>query len=1165
MRNRGSLDVSFDSIGSASVSPTVSSTRSTIDTSDLTSCNTSRQVPPSPTKDEMGQLRRKVKSYEKREAQLMNDIAYIQQKLDASKKNTDLWKQAVDGDIRPGTHYRKEIVLLKQELDKKEDDIRDREITIENLMAGNHPSHSLFFEHSQQTSVCSSILDESGDDPQAREMERLLSENAAFAHKLRMQEEENNRLRGIMADREKEQIAMKQKIAIYEKNTSRAAAFNPFHIADGQIAIKCDGESGCTTPDRSESARTTKRVMELHNELNKMTKDRNSVRHELEECKSEAMQLRRQLDDAKLNKKNELVSKLNEVKMALYNSPKEVSFASTTTNSQRERNLSDQHSEITELRKALDDSLVELEMAAEVTTEQRQIIQDLKSASKAKEADYLKLQQTLQVETESLEITKSYLRKKDSEIEQLALVVKKLETAENDITLKDKEIKGLKQTMTFWKDRYADLQKEMAEKEIEIDRLKISALEYRDNLDEESKDDGSRLFRGLKEENELLGLKTRHQTIQLQKADKLLFEKELEKSKLKTLLREMQSQLDNVNLGAIKAHALREHSIEFMNSLSSEDEERKVDDSVLILQNRVETLTSQTKDQQYEMDILVKNFAQLGVSHRELEEKSKSFENDVKFYTDEILQLYNELERTGCEMEPLNHYVKLLLVRQSSDDSTLTSQTAAMDKLESARIELVDEMTLIVEERKEFNKEIRNLHQDLEQKDDELAKLLSVDGPSETDLLGAEREEKEEMTRQRNIIFLKLKATREDLKEMQERKAYLEKTIMSQASTLHSLSNEVEEKDLKLANLGKGVAINNTLIAENAGLRENNARHLEKVNILLLEIEELKQELSSFEGTNEDLSTLKMQLQGAQTAGNNLVNTYEGRIADLTTHKNATIERLRKDLNATETQSSAKIAHLTDELNKLRGANNEIMLRSFKSKDDRIQALEQTLHVQEETVDNLRSELRQAQQKIQNPTEQRRKEMEELEQELMESKYTALNKDRECTLLKDKLEECKIEHEKETESLEQEIDRLILVNESLLNTNEKDQDETDMMLAAKQRLQQLKAVNIELKEDNDQLGARLEQALTKIRYIEAANKNVTKMETECAALKKKVADLEGVLEKIESATKRNSKLKVIKTVYDKQGKAIKSENVKETKATKSKTRGWGKKKSSGEF
>ena len=1093
----------------------------------------------------------------------MNDIAYIQQKLDASKKNSDLWKHAVDGDIRPGTHYRREIILLKQELDKKEDDIRDREITIENLMAGNHPSHSLFFEHSQQTSVCSSILDESGDDPQAREMERLLSENAAFAHKLRMQEEETNRLRGIMADREKEQIAMKQKIAIYEKNASRSAAFNPFHIADGQISIKCDGESGCNTPDRSESARTTKRVMELHNELNKMTKERNSVRHELEECKSEAMQLRRQLDDAKLNKKNELVSKLNEVKMALHNSgPKEVSFASTITNSERERNLSDQHGEITELRKALDDSLVELEMAAEVTTEQRRIIQELKSASKAKEADYLKLQQTLQVETESLEITKSYLRKKDSEIEQLALVIKKLETAENSNALKDNEIKGLKQTMTFWKDRYADLQKEMAEKEIQIDRLKISALEYRDNLDEESKDDGSRLFRGLKEENELLVLKTRHQTIQLQKADKLLFEKELEKSKLKTLLREMQSQLDNDNVGAIKAHALREQSLEFMDSLSSEGDERKVDDSVLVLQNRVETLTSRTKDQQYEMDILVKNFAQLGVSHRELEEKSKSFEDDVKFYIDEILQFYNELERTGCEMEPLNHYVKLLLVRQSSDDSTLTSQSAAVDKLESARIELVDEMTLIVEERKEFNKEIRNLQQDLEQKDNDLEKLLSVDGPSETDLLDAEREEKEEMTRQRNIIFLKLKATREDLKEMQERKAYLEKTITSQASTLHSLSNEVEEKDVKLANLGKGVAINNTLIAENAGLRENNARHMEKVNILLLEIEELKQELSSFEGTNEDLGTLKMQLQGAQTAGNNLVKTYEGRIADLTTHKNATIDALRKDLNASEIQSKAKVAHLTDELNKSRGANNEIMLRSFKSKDDRIHALEQTLHVQEETVDNLRSELRQAQQKLQNPSEQRRKEMQELEQELMESKYTALNKDRQCTLLKDKLEECKIEHEKETESLEQEIDRLILVNESLLNTNEKDEDETDMMLAAKQLLQQLKAVNIELKKDNDQLGTRLEHALTKIRYIEAANKNVARMETECAALKKKVADLEGVLEKIESATKRNSKLKVVKTVYNKQGKAIKGEKANTTKIT---GRGWGKKKSSGEF
>jgi len=896
--------------------------------------------------------------------------------------------------------------------------------------------------------------------------------------------------------------------------------------------------------------------MELHNELNKMIKERNSYKHELEVCQGEAMLLRKQLGDAKSNSRNELVSKLNEVKIALYNSgPKEVSFASTITSSEKEMSLSSQNSEITELRKALDDSLAELEMAAEVTMEQKQTIQDLKSASKAKEADYLKLQQSLQVETESLEITKSYLRKKDSEIEQLEQTVEKLESSEKAVMFKDNEINDLKKTMTFWKDRYADLQKEMVEKEIEIDRLKISALEVRDNVDEESKDDGSRLFRGLKEENELLMLKTRHQTIQLQKADKILFEKELEKSKLKTLLREMQSQLDSSNVGARQANynALRDRNLEFIDSLSSDSGEKKDDDTVQLLQNRIETLTTQTNDQRFEMDILVKNYAQLGLSHRELEEKSKSFESVAKFYTDEILNLYNDLEQNKCEMEPLNIYIEILLNQKFS--------SVALDKLYSARFELVDRLKNITQERNEFNKEIRSLQQDIEQQGNELAKFLSAEtGPSETDLLlDAERSEKEEITRQRNIIFLKLKATREDLKETQEKKARLEKTVMSQSSTLQSLSHEVEEKDAKMARLGKGVAINNTLMSENADLREKNASHAEKVNILYLEIAELKQELSFYSRTNASFSTLKMQLEGAKTAGNNLVQTYEGRIADLTTNKDATINALRKELNTSESQSADKIAHLKDELSKLREANEEMDSRLLKMKDERISALEQTLHVQEETVETLRSDLRRAQVKIENPSEQRRKEVEKLEQELMESKYIALSKDRECLLLKNKLDEFKIEHQKETEYLEKEIERLNN-DESSLSDSENDQEEqANMMIAAKQRLEQLKVMNTELKEDNEKLGSHLEQALGKMKSIEdGAKKDAFEMETECATLKKKIADLEGVLDKIGSATKRKSKLMVVKTIY-KEGKATKDE-----KATKTKVRGWGK-KSSGEF
>ena len=1200
-KNRGSPDVSFESTGTESVSPTINSTKLTVDTSSLTSSDMHlRRLPRSPSKGELGDLHHRIKSQEKREEQLLNDIAYIQNELEFSKKNTNRWKQALHDDVRPGSHYRKEIVMLKQELDKKDDDIQDREITIENLMAGNHPSHSFLVEHSQQTSVCSSLLDEAVELPQAREMERLLSENSEFAHKLRKQEEENNRLRKLLAERERDHIEIKEKIAGPPKNKSRSVPFNPFQITDGQLSIKCDLESASDSSDRSDSMRTTKRVTELKNELNKVTKERNSFRHELEQYQSEAKRLRRQLNDAKLHStttKDELVSKLDEVKLALYNSgQKEVSFASVQKYD--EGNVMDlpaQQNEIRELKNALDESLFELEMAAEVMMEQRQTIQDLKSTVRAKEADYLQLQQALQIESESLEITKSYLMKKNCEIEKLSLSAKNLESVEKNAILKDDEIQGLQQTMTFWKDRYADLQKEMAEKEIKIDRCLISTVEVHDNLDEKRrtqiqlKDDGPHLFSSLKKENELLSEKTRNQTIQLQKADKVLFEKELEKSKLKTLLKVMQSKLDSVDssskpskgsynglpphtkrkegdskiienaLVAESPETSRDESDIFADSFLSKTEEIVDEDSVVILQNRIESLTVQTKDQQYEMDILVKKFAQLGVSNRDLEEKCSSFERDAKTFNDESLQLYNELVRRNCEFEPFKNYIKMLLDQRSSEDSSLTASSGILNKLESTRLELVNGLNRIVEERKV-------LQHSLEQKDSELGKLLYLKeekelsartGPSEKELLLAERNEKEEIVRQRNIVFMKLKAAREDLEEMEEKNERMEKLIAFQASSLKSLSDEVEEKDANMTELQKNVDVSNTLISLNADLKEKNAHYMERVDILLLEVEELKQEVSDLSNTNDSLSTLKIELEGAKNAGNTLMQTYERRITTLTTNKNATIDCLRKDLTALESQSADNIAHLTDQLSSLRAVNDDAEKQSMKIKDDRIRALEQTLHVQEGAVDTLRAELRQAQLSTRDPSEHRKKDLEDLQLELLESKSSAMNKGRECKFLIHKLDEFKTDHKKETTSLEKEIKRLS--NESSLSSENKDLEENKMMLAAKKRLEQLKVVNVELKEDNVKLGTRLEQALTKIQGIAAENRVACETEKECAILKRKVAALESILGKNDLATKQHKSQKVVHHVVLSPSSNTSTNNKQQGKeGKKTKFMGWGK-------
>lgn len=1092
--------------------------------------------------DELALLRDRIATHEKREEQLMSDIVQIQKKFEFSKKNIDRWKHAVEGDVRPGSHYRKEIVMLKQELDKRHDDIRDREITIENLMAGNHPNHSFLVERavSQQASVRSSLLDELVEDPRPREMERLLSENSTYAHQIRKQDEEVSRLRKKLAEWEKDRVDMKLKITSYEKNGSRiaednrisptnserkvvtsfsSAPFNPFELAGGQPSIKCNFDSTSNSSECGDSIRSTKRAMELHNELNKMTKERNSYRQKLEQSQNEAKRLRRELHGEKLqSRKNndELVSKLNEAKLSsssLKHQEDKIREMNVIIGRHKaeicERdsiifelekmsqlpqgngmNLPVQQREIRELKKALDESLVELETAAGAMAEQRETIKGLKTALRAKEDNDLEIR---------LEITKQALRKKDAEIEELALTV---ESGKQKVVSRDNEIKGLKETIQSWKDRYVGLQKDVVEKENEFDWLKSSTLEHRDNLVKEERgqgnDDNPHLFNRLEEENKLLMQKIFHQTNQLQKADKILFEKELEQCRLKTLVKEMQSKIDSVEdleVGVLSKSAQEDgfHRNDIGTERSEGDAvamnlEASGDDPVLNLQHRIESISAQAKDQQYEMDLLVKNFAQLGVSNSALEQKCNSFERSIKLYTDESLRLYNALVRENVEFEPLTKYTKIILDTLGCSLNNRETSNPIIDELENSRLDLIDGLKHILDERKVYTKKISDLELDLGETQYELANILDTKEESKMESFHAERLEKEELARHRDVLLVKVQTIQKDLKVMEDKNEHFENTIRVQAASIKALSEQVEGKDAKITELGK-----DSLISENSDLKVKNAHNMERVNILGLEVEELKQEVSALSGTKESLGE--------------------------------------------------EVAYLTDRLEKMREVNSNLEEKynpdAVKMKDQRIHDLERTLHAQEGTVHTLRSELSQVQQSIRNVSEQRRENIDELEQELLESKSIAMSKDRECINLKVKLDECKIKYENEIERLN---------NESYFLSTKKDMEENNMMSVAKQRLEQLKDVNIELKEDNVKLNSDLEQALTKIQTMEAENIMAVEMERECATLKKKLADL---LDKDGRTAKQNSQ--VIDNTNGNKGNKKKTEKGRRTKLM-----GWGK-------
>jgi len=582
--------------------PTTNYTKRTADTSSLTSSETSQlHLPKLPTEDELVLLRRRVEAYERREQKLNKDIVRIKKELDFSKENASRWQQAVHMDVRPGAHYRKEIILLKQKLNQKDDIIQEREITIDNLMAGNHPTHPFLVEHpdNPETSVCSSLLDDIGETPQVREMERLLVENATCIHRLRERDEDVKRLRMKLNQLEQDRIYMKQNEILRtnrnkgintqteerrkQPSGSSPIPFDPFHITENQ-APDSPLKSADNPSDHSDSVRMTKRVMELHNELGKRTKENDSMRHKLEQSENELKQLRTEFRNPALQseKIKNMSTELSKSKLALHDAElKSKDYATAlnhhkemiadlkaelkkrdsaifdlTMKERNETNFSLQQDEIGDLKRALSESLVELENATKVVTEQRQTIHDLKKKLNAKEEDYVQVQRFLGVETENLENVQRELLRKESKINDLCTfksenekkLSNEIEHLKNLLRLRDGEMKNLKKNLHLSQEENPNIKK-LIEQEPGVGGIKFSPRTVNNTLDVKRnplafQDSRMHLQESLKKQNEDLMEKLNLQSIQLHTTDKILVEKEQEKARLKSSLDRLRSKLN---------------------------------------------------------------------------------------------------------------------------------------------------------------------------------------------------------------------------------------------------------------------------------------------------------------------------------------------------------------------------------------------------------------------------------------------------------------------------------------------------------------------------------------------------------------------------------------------------------------------------------------------
>merc|ERR1712194_607583 len=190
----------------------------------------------------------------------------------------------------------------------------------------------------------------------------------------------------------------------------------------------------------------------------------------------------------------------------------------------------------------------------------------------------------------------------------------------------------------------------------------------------------------------------------------------------------------------------------------------------------------------------------------------------------------------------------------------------------------------------------------------------------------------------------------------------------------------------------------------------------------------------------------------------------------------------------------------------------------LEAKRQQIFALEHTLHAQEQIVDTMRSEMDQIQSGMEHATKARRNEVEEMQQEVMHVEGKAMKQEREIVALKMQLEERKLEHKADVVKLKDALAKA-MEQDSPLKQTISDLQNNDRMLEVRERLEQLKARNTDLQEENLNLGGRLERAAIQINAFEIEKHQAEEIEEENTKLRQRLKEYEQLLSRSTKAAR----------------------------------------------
>merc|ERR1712224_901161 len=157
-----------------------------------------------------------------------------------------------------------------------------------------------------------------------------------------------------------------------------------------------------------------------------------------------------------------------------------------------------------------------------------------------------------------------------------------------------------------------------------------------------------------------------------------------------------------------------------------------------------------------------------------------------------------------------------------------------------------------------------------------------------------------------------------------------------------------------------------------------------------------------------------------------------------------------------------------------------------------------------------RSEMDQLQSGMEHATKSRREELEEMQQEVIQVEAKAMKQEREIVALKMQLEERKLEHKADVVKLKDALAKA-MEQDSPLKKTISDLQHNDRVLEVRERLEQLKARNTALQEENLNLGGRLERAVIQISASEVEKQQAEEIEEENAKLRQQLKEYEQLL------------------------------------------------------